>query len=113
MVIIQNLVDNALKFTTRGSVSVELTRTAPGAVTLSVADTGVGIAAKDLERIFDPFTQLDDVLTHPFGGAGLGLHVVKRFVDALGGELHVESTEGVGSRFTVTLRESGAVEKVA
>ena len=112
-VIIQNLVDNALKFTTRGSVSVELTRVAPGAVALSVADTGVGIAAKDLERIFDPFTQLDDVLTHPFGGAGLGLHVVKRFVDALGGELRVESTEGVGSRFTVTLRESGGVEKVA
>ena len=106
-VIVQNLVDNAMKFTSSGSVTVELASSAPGALTLTVADTGVGIAEKDLARIFDPFVQLDDVLTHPYGGAGLGLHVVKRFVDALGGELQVESTEGVGSRFSVTLRENG------
>jgi signal transduction histidine kinase len=105
-VIVQNLVDNALKFTLQGSVTVELTRPGPGALTLTVADTGVGIASQDLERIFDPFVQLDDVLTHPYGGAGLGLHVVRRFVDALGGELDVQSAEGVGSRFSVTLREN-------
>lgn len=113
MVVVQNLVDNALKFTSRGSVVVQLSRTDAASVTLTVTDTGVGIAQKDIARIFDPFTQLDDVLTHPYGGAGLGLHVVRRFVDALGGELHVESTEGEGSRFTVTLREDGGPKRVS
>jgi CheY-like chemotaxis protein/anti-sigma regulatory factor (Ser/Thr protein kinase) len=100
--IIGNLVSNAVKFTDLGSIHVRI-RTEDAGVSISVADTGIGIAPAQLQRIFEPFTQVDESTTRRFGGAGLGLTITRRLIDAMGGTLEVESESGRGSRFTVTL----------
>ncbi len=98
--VVRNLVHNALKFTTAGSVELSAAETPAGEVTIAVADTGPGIPPDALEYVFDMFRQVPG---SGGGGVGLGLHIVRRFVDALGGRVGVESTVGVGTRFTVTL----------
>lgn len=104
-VILKNLVDNALKFTSRGAVTVEVTRASQSVLSISVSDTGPGISESDRERIFDSFVQLEDVLTRVHGGAGLGLHVAQKLIELLGGSIEVESKLGEGSRFVVKLPE--------
>lgn len=105
--IVTNLVSNAIKFTENGYVSVSLTSEIHGTnevlVTLSVEDTGNGIAEKDLEVVFLPFVQLDSSLTRTHSGSGLGLVIVKRLINMMGGELLVESEPGKGSKFHVQL----------
>jgi signal transduction histidine kinase len=101
--IVRNLVHNALKFTERGSVTVTADALGdPGRVLFTVADTGAGIATDDLDSIFDMFRQahVGPARGH---GVGLGLYIVKRFTDALGGEIRVDSRPGAGSRFTVAV----------
>jgi signal transduction histidine kinase len=101
--IVRNLVHNALKVTEQGSVTVTADASGdPGRVLFTVTDTGAGIAADDLASIFDMFRQAN---AHPARGhgVGLGLYIVKRFTDALGGEIRVDSTPGAGARFTVAL----------
>ncbi|WP_424813647.1 PAS-domain containing protein [Roseococcus sp. YIM B11640] len=105
--ILFNLIGNALKFTERGFVRIGAeTREENGGafVTLTVEDSGVGMDAGTLARLFQPFTQADSSTTRRFGGTGLGLSIVSRLAELMDGSVSAESTPGRGSRFTVTLR---------
>ena len=97
--VLTNLVGNAVKFTTKGGVKVDLSTARPGVVRVAVLDTGIGIPAGKLESIFEAFTQADGSHTRQYGGTGLGLTITRRLVDLMGGQLHVESEPGMGSRF--------------
>jgi len=114
--ILTNLLGNAIKFTEEGEVvlQVELEAETPEEVRLRfvVSDTGIGIAPEHQQRIFAPFTQADHSMTRRFGGSGLGLSIVSRLVDMLGGEVGLESQLGKGSTFFVRLplRRSGESE---
>ena len=99
--ILQNLLDNAVRFTERGSVHVAATPYT-GGVRLTVSDTGPGIGAGDLPHLFEVFRPGREG-TPSGGGTGCGLYLVKRFSESLGGRVTVDSTPGVGTRFTVDL----------
>lgn len=103
--IVTNLVANAVKFTPAGAVEAGVTLDG-NVLRLSVRDTGVGIPAGQLERVFEPFTQADHAAgptTRPVGGTGLGLSIVRSLAQLLGGDVRVESAVGRGSTFTVDL----------
>jgi signal transduction histidine kinase len=100
--VLQNLINNAIKFTENGSVTVSV-RCISGAVEFKVKDTGIGMPRDMLPSIFQMFRQLDSSNTRSYGGSGVGLYIVKKFVDLLGGNIEVESALGEGSTFTVTL----------
>jgi two-component system phosphate regulon sensor histidine kinase PhoR len=105
--ILSNLVDNALKYTPAGgSVAVRATHDAQTA-TLEVVDTGMGIAEKDQERIFERFYRADKARSRELGGTGLGLSIVKHFAQAFGGNVSLTSHPGQGSTFRVQLVRSG------
>ncbi|MEI7771996.1 MAG: PAS domain S-box protein [Chloroflexales bacterium] len=101
-----NLLGNAVKFTPAGGqVRLEVaTDAAHGQISFAVADTGIGIAPEDMGRLFQPFTQLDSGLTRQHEGTGLGLALVRRLANLLGGGVNIESAGvGQGSRFTIAL----------
>jgi signal transduction histidine kinase len=101
--VLLNLLGNAVKFTPRsGRVAIEVAQ-APARVSIRVRDTGPGIPADQLERIFEPFVQLDRSLTSGHAGAGLGLAISRDLARGMGGDLTVESVPGDGSVFTLTL----------
>jgi signal transduction histidine kinase len=100
--ILLNLLSNAIKFTERGGVRVDA-RATTGALVVTVADTGKGVRPDDLERLFKPFSQLDDGTTKRHEGTGLGLSISKRLAELLGGSIEAESEWGVGSTFRVEL----------
>ncbi len=100
--ILINLLGNAMKFTDVGEVTLRLAA-ADDRLTFEVRDTGPGITAADLDRIFDPFTQADQSLKRSKGGTGLGLPVSRRLAHLLGGDLSVESTPGRGATFRLWL----------
>jgi signal transduction histidine kinase len=97
------LIENAVKHTReRDTIEVSMRRR-DGTVTIGVRDTGVGIPAADLDRIFDRFARADPGRSRHTGGFGLGLSIVKAIVDAHGGTVDVETQEGVGTRFEIRL----------
>ena len=101
--ILVNLLSNAMKFTPAGGhISAECA-VMNDAVTLSISDTGLGIAPEKLETIFEPFVQLKEGLSDREGGIGLGLSISRDLARAMKGDLTVESTEGKGTRFTLSL----------
>ncbi|HEV8715809.1 MAG TPA: ATP-binding protein [Candidatus Binatia bacterium] len=98
--VIKNLIGNAVKFTEKGSITVDAHGYESG-IEIDVIDTGVGISADELPIIFEPFRQLESTRTRQFSGTGLGLHIVKRLLELLGGRIAVESEVGRGSIFRV------------
>ena len=98
--ILMTLLGNAYKFTRKGEVRLTL-QVRNGRAIYSVLDTGIGIPAAAHELIFEEFRQLDGSATRRYGGSGLGLALSRRLAHFLGGDIHVESTEGEGSRFTL------------
>ena len=100
--VLLNLLSNALKFTERGSVTLEAMRQGDRLV-LKVVDTGIGMSQEQLSRVFTPFEQADTSTTRRFGGTGLGLTITQRIVDLLGGRISVVSQEGQGSCFEINL----------
>lgn len=104
--VILNLLSNAVKFTASGGRIGVDAAVEPDTVAITVWDTGIGIAPDDLERIFQPFEQVDSSLARRHEGTGLGLALSRRLAEAQGGTLTVESTLGVGSRFTARFARS-------
>lgn len=105
--VVINLLSNALKFTAKGEISLSMTA-APEiegrrAVTISVRDTGIGIAPELHEKVFEQFSQADGSTARKYGGTGLGLAISRRLVELMGGRLTLESAPGQGACFTVSL----------
>lgn len=105
--VLTNLINNAIKFTSRGYVSVRAAvqehRDGMAVVCIEVSDTGIGIPANRLDRLFESFSQVDTSTTRNFGGTGLGLVISKRLVELMGGAVGVHSEEGRGTTFWFTL----------
>jgi signal transduction histidine kinase/CheY-like chemotaxis protein len=113
--ILRNFISNALKFTERGEIRVSATLDAArDAITFAVADTGIGIAPEDQEKIFEEFTQVRNPLQQRVKGTGLGLPLCRRLATLLGGSIGLESKPGEGSTFLVTIpvRYARAAEHV-
>ncbi len=100
--ILLNLLSNAAKFTEQGEIKVSAARD-NGNLKLAVADSGIGMTAAAREHIFEEFQQAEKTTASKYGGTGLGLAIVKKFVTLMGGDIAVESEEGKGSKFTITL----------
>jgi len=112
--LLMNVVGNAIKFTETGGVKllvcVEAEKPEPRFL-IEVRDTGIGIAADQLPRVFQPFNQADGTITRRFGGTGLGLAISRHIARALGGEITIKSVLGVGSVFRITL-ETGSLDGI-
>jgi signal transduction histidine kinase/CheY-like chemotaxis protein/HPt (histidine-containing phosphotransfer) domain-containing protein len=108
--ILLNLLGNAVKFTASGSVTV-IVQAEPAGFSLSVADTGIGIAADNINRLFQPYNQLRSDIARSFGGTGLGLSITKNLVELMGGSITVTSELGRGTCFTVNLALASDVAK--
>jgi len=103
---LENLADNAVKFTERGSVSLAVSTEKAGKharLAFAIADSGIGMSKQDIARLFKPFVQASAEVSRRFGGAGLGLVFVKRLAKAMGGDLFVTSTPGRGSTFRLSV----------
>lgn len=101
--ILHNLMSNALKFTERGGVTLGVEAPAGGPLVLRVSDTGIGMTPEQSARMFRPFEQADTDTTRRYGGTGLGMSIVCRLVDLMGGRLDVDTRHGQGTTVTVTL----------
>lgn len=110
--ILRNFISNALKFTERGEVRVAVEKGNGPNVIFSVADTGIGIAPEDQERIFQEWTQVDGKMQKSVKGTGLGLPLSRKFAELLGGQVHVHSKPGLGATFyaVIPIYFSGATD---
>lgn len=100
--VVMNLMENAVKYTPEGGIKVGLEGT-DKEVTVSVSDSGVGIAAEDMPHLFQKFYRIDSSATRTIGGTGLGLYLCRRVIEAFNGRIWVESNQGQGSTFKFTL----------
>ena len=98
-----NLMANAEKFTENGYIKIEAQIIGREKLQVSVIDTGIGVKTEDLGMLFLPFQQVDMSSTKEYGGTGLGLHLCKKIVGLLNGDISVESEYGKGSQFTFTV----------
>ncbi|MDH5183780.1 MAG: ATP-binding protein [Gammaproteobacteria bacterium] len=105
--VINNLLSNAIKFTHTGSISMTSSWRELNAdrieVSITIADTGIGISAGKLDTVFEPFIQEDNSISREFGGTGLGLSIVKHLVERMQGQITLESIRGEGSRFSMSI----------
>lgn len=99
--IFSNLIDNAIKYTNKGTVEIIIERNEDDKLTVKVKDTGIGMSEDFLQKIFQPFTQEEQGYTRRFEGSGLGLALVKKYCELNYAEISVESKKGEGSTFTV------------
>lgn len=111
--ILSNFITNALKFTERGEVRIDATRTDAGGLRLAVSDTGPGVPAETQARLFQPFSQGDTSTTRRFGGTGLGLSICRELAQLMGGTVGVQSTPGQGSTFWAELPLPGSAPQQA
>jgi signal transduction histidine kinase/DNA-binding response OmpR family regulator len=112
--VLLNLMGNAIKFTQHGAVKLSMYTAPSGAVRCEVTDTGIGIPAERIDRLFQSFSQVDASTTRRFGGTGLGLAISKQLVNLMGGTIGVNSAMGIGSTFwfELPLQASGDQPKV-
>src|SRR6185503_15325673 len=109
--ILQNLIGNAYKFTPAGKIEIGVKNLKnEKRLEFAVADTGRGIEEKDLDKIFEEFHQLKEAHTGNFDGFGLGLNIVKKYIDIMQGDIGVESRPGIGTTFTFTLPYAPTVD---
>jgi len=113
--VLMNLVGNAIKFTASGGIRILARCDNPSSpapvLTLEVVDTGIGLSAKQVSKLFQPFVQADTSTTRKFGGTGLGLAICRRLAHILGGEISIDSSPGRGSSFRLTVA-AGSLEGV-
>ena len=109
--VLLNLLNNAIKFTDKGSIDITIQNT-NNKYTFEVSDTGIGVEEKKITKLFDSFTQADSSTTREYGGSGLGLAISKQLVELMGGKIWVESSQGVGSKFSFELELEKADEEI-
>jgi PAS domain S-box-containing protein len=107
--VVMNLIDNAVKFTSTGGITVTILGTTKD-VTVSIADTGVGIAAEDAAHLFQKFYRIDSSATRTIGGTGLGLYLCRTVIELSGGKIWVEGKPGIGSTFSFLLPRLSSIE---
>ncbi|WP_338540675.1 response regulator [Paenibacillus tundrae] len=112
--VLMNLIANAVKFTDHGGVYliVSVNEEKDGRMTLefAVKDTGIGISADKVDRLFQPFSQLDTSMTRKYGGTGLGLAICRTLVEMMGGHIHLDTSEKLGATFVFTIQAQRYVE---
>jgi len=101
--VLVNLINNAIKFTEKGSLHISLSRSGEKTWSLGVQDTGIGIPEAELSTIFEAFRQVDNLATRKYGGFGLGLAIVKQLAELMDGKIAVTSKLGTGTSFIITL----------
>lgn len=109
--VIANLVDNAIKYTITGSIKIILYRDHENKIKIDVEDTGIGISEDYMDQLFQPYTQEEIGYTRAYDGVGLGLSLVKKFLNLIEAEISVKSKKEVGSIFTIIFKESTNVSK--
>ena len=111
--ILINLVGNAIKFTAKGSIKIDIARVDENIVRFTVKDTGIGISAQEQHKLFQSFSQADGSTTRKYGGTGLGLSISKQLVELMNGKIWIESKPDVGSNFIFEIElKIGDVSKV-